>query len=82
MKQISSTQIIYSEHGIDECFEYIAKHQRVEDGIAVGYLDYVFPDDVSPTKLILFNDIQYSSYDHQYWDNYELEHDADRVILP
>lgn len=82
MKQISSTQIIYSEHGIDECFEYIAKHQRVEDGIAVGYLDYVFPDDLSPTKLNLFSDIQYSAHDHQYWDNYELECDENRVFLP
>ena len=80
--QIKSSQIIYSEHDVDECFEYIDKHQRVEDGAAIGYLDYFFPNDLSPTKLILFNDIKYSAHDHQYWDNYELENDPDRVFLP
>ena len=33
-----SDQIVYSEHGIDECFEYKDGRGRVPDGIAVGYL--------------------------------------------
>ena len=32
--------------------------------------------------LILFKDIKYSKYDHEYWDNLELENDINRVILP
>ena len=30
----------------------------------------------------LFKDIKYSQYDHEYWDNLELENDIDRIILP
>ena len=32
--------------------------------------------------LFLFDDITYSKYDHQYWDNYELENDVDRIVIP
>lgn len=78
--EITSDQIIYSEHGYDECFEYKDGRGRVPEGIAVGYLS------VSPVmkqeRFFLFKDIKYSEYDHDYWDNYELEHDIDRIILP
>lgn len=77
--QIKSSQIIYSEHDYDECFEYRDGSGRVPDGNAVGYeIESNAPNPV----LILFEDITYSKHDHKYWDNYELEHDIDRVILP
>lgn len=79
--KISSKQIVYSEHGVDECFEYKNGQGRVPDGNAIGYEiqdhDLAGPFDT----LILFEDIIYSKYDHQYWDNYELEHDINRVII-
>lgn len=74
-KEISSKSIVYSEHGYDECFEYLNGRGRVEDGIAIGYQS-------NKDKLVLFCDICYSKYDHQYWDNYELEHDVNRLVLP
>lgn len=80
--KIKSSNIIYSEHDIDECFEYKDGSGRVPDGLAVGYLDFSFPDDKKPSKLILFEDIIYSKYDHDYWENLELENDVDRLILP
>lgn len=80
--QIKSSQIIYSEHGYDECFEYKDGKGRVPDGLAVGYEieDHDLADSFG--SVILFEDIQYSQYDHDYWDNYELENDVNRVILP
>lgn len=72
--KIKSSQIIYSEHGYDECFEYKDGSGRVADGDAVGY--------ETDNKIILFEDIKYSKYSHDYWDNYELEQDIDRVVLP
>jgi hypothetical protein len=77
--QIKSSQIIYSEHDYDECFEYRDGSGRVPDGNAVGYqIESNAPNPV----LILFEDITYSKYDHKYWDNYELEQDVDRTIMP
>jgi hypothetical protein len=73
--EINSHQIIYSEHGYDECFEYIDGRGRVPEGEAVGY-------QADTKTLILFKDIKYSEYDHDYWDNYELEHDVDRIVIP
>ena len=74
---IKSDQIVYSEHGEDECFEYTNSSGRVPDGVAIGYaIESNAPSDV----LILFDDIKYSEGDHDYWDNYELEHDVDRVV--
>ena len=79
---IKSSQIIYSEHGYDECFEYKDGKGRVPDGLAVGY-ETEDHDLAGPFgSVILFEDIQYSQYDHDYWDNYELENDVNRVILP
>jgi hypothetical protein len=78
--QINSDQIIYSEHGYDECFEYINSSGRVPEGIAVGYI--LISKVLKQETFYLFNDIKYSEYDHDYWDNYELEHDIDRIILP
>lgn len=72
---ISSSSIVYSEHHYDECFEYINDGGRVPDGVAIGYLSEDSKD------LILFNDVVYSKYDHQYWDNFELEHDSDRAFF-
>ena len=74
--KIKSSQIIYSEHGYDECFEYANKNGRVPDGIAVGFVTEDGKD------LTLFSDVVYSKYDHQYWDNFELENDVERIILP
>lgn len=78
--RISSSQIVYSEHDVDECFEYKDGRGRVPDGVAIGYVS------ISPTlkqeTFYLFDDIDYSRYDHQYWDNFELENDTDRLILP
>ena len=74
--QISSLQIVYSEHGYDECFEYIDGSGRVPEGNAVGIVSE------DGKSLTLFSDIVYSKYDHDYWDNYELEMDEDRLILP
>ena len=77
---IKSSDIVYSEHDYDECFEYKDGSGRVPDGIAIGYLK------ISPTlkqeTFFLFDDITYSKYDHQYWDNYELENDVDRMVVP
>jgi hypothetical protein len=81
-KQIKSSQIIYSEHDYDECFEYKDGSGRVPDGIAIGYLKGFNPSNDVIKGLFLFEDVMYSNYDHQYWDNYELEHDEDRVVLP
>lgn len=71
--KIKSTDIVYSEHDYDECFEYVDGSGRVADGSAIGY--------EHNEQLILFQDIKYSQYDHQYWDNYELENDVDRIVI-
>jgi hypothetical protein len=80
--QMKSSQIIYSEHDYDECFEYKDGSGRVPDGCAVGY--EIQDDDLAGTftKLVLFDDVAYSEHDHKYWNNYELEQDVDRIILP
>ena len=76
---LKSSQIIYSEHDYDECFEYIDGSGRVPDGVAIGYqVESNAPNQI----LILFEDITYSSYDHKYWNNLELEQDIDRIVLP
>jgi hypothetical protein len=76
--KIKSTDIVYSEHDYDECFEYVDGSGRVPDGTAVGYEI----NSNAPTRvLILFEDICYSQYDHDYWNNYELEHDVDRIVI-
>ena len=80
--KIKSSQIVYSEHDYDECFEYKNGSGRVPDGTAIGY-ENEDHDLAGPiTTLILFEDIQYSAYDHDYWNNYELENDTNRLILP
>lgn len=71
--KIKSTDIVYSEHDYDECFEYKDGSGRVADGSAIGH--------EHNKQLILFEDIKYSEYDHNYWDNYELEHDVDRIVI-
>jgi len=76
---IKSNQIVYSEHGEDECFEYKDGSGRVPEGTAIGY--ETTAGKVIPAKLVLFEDIKYSEGDHDYWDNYELEHDIDRVVV-
>ncbi len=78
--EIKSSQLVYSEHDYDECFEYKDGSGRVPDGNAVGY-EVSHSTGPNSTKLILFNDIKYSEHDHKYWDNYELEHDLDRVVV-
>ena len=80
--KINSTQIIYSEHDYDECFEFIDGSGRVPEGDAVGFLIRLFPDDKTPTKLVLFQDICYCQNDHTYWNNLDLENDVDRLVLP
>jgi len=74
--QIKSTDIVYSEHHYDECFEYINGRGRVHEGVAVGFISE------DGKNLTLFSDIVYSKYDHQYWDNLELENDIDRIVIP
>ena len=71
---LKSSQIIYSEHHYDECFEYQNGKGRVPEGEAIGY--------EVEAKIILFDDIKYSEYDHDYWDNYELENDVERIVIP
>lgn len=73
--EINSSQIIYSEHGYDECFEYINGSGRVPEGNAVGIVTQ------DGKSLQLFSDIVYSKYDHNYWDNLELEQDEERIVL-
>lgn len=73
---IKSSQIVYSEHHYDECFEYVDGSGRVPEGNAVGIVSE------DGKSLTLFSDIVYSKYDHDYWDNYELEHDTNRIVLP
>ena len=80
--EIKSSQIIYSEHHYDECFEYKNGEGRVPDGVAVGYEIEDHDLAGSCSSLVLFNDIKYSKYDHTYWDNNELENDINRVTLP
>jgi hypothetical protein len=72
---IKSSQIVYSEHGYDECFEFTDGSGRVPDGSAVGFSSEDGKD------LTMFTDIVFSKYDHNYWDNFELENDVDRVVL-
>jgi len=79
---LNSSDIVYSEHGDDECFEYKNGSGRVPDGIAVGFLREGGDLAGSASSLTLFEDIKYSSHSHEYWDNYELEHDASRIFLP
>lgn len=74
--EIKSSQIIYSEHHYDECFEYTDGSGRVPEGNAVGIVSE------DGKSLTLFSDIIYSKYDHDYWDNYELEQDHERVFIP
>jgi hypothetical protein len=80
MINLQSDQIVYSEHGYDECFEYKDGSGRVPDGIAIGY-ELAHSSGRDSLKLILFEDIEYSTYDHQYWDNLELESDIHRLII-
>lgn len=75
LMDICSNQIVYSEHGVDECFEYINGDGRVPDGLAVAIVN-------ENNVLTLFKDVKYCLHDHQYWDNFELEHDTKRVFLP
>ena len=74
--QIKSTNVVYSEHDYDECFEYTNDRGRVPDGVAVGFVTK------KRKNLTLFSDIVYSKYDHRYWDNLELENDIDRIVIP
>ena len=74
IEEISSGDVVYSEHDIDECFEYRDGSGRVADGVAVGV--------IMGGALILLGDIKYSLADHNYWDNYELEFDERRLVLP
>jgi hypothetical protein len=74
--KLKSTDIVYSEHDYDECFEYTDGRGRVPDGTAIGFIGE------EGKNLILFSDITFSKYDHKYWDNYELEHDQNRIVLP
>lgn len=80
IRDLASSQIIYSEHHYDECFEYKDGSGRVPEGTAIGYM--TISPKLKQEILYLFNDIKYSEYDHDYWDNYELEQDTDRVVLP
>ena len=80
--KISSSQIVYSEHDIDECFEYKDGRGRVPDGTAVGYISDFEPSNGLIKDIFLFNDIKYSKYDHEYWNNLELEEDVGRIFLP
>lgn len=73
---MKSSQIIYSEHHYDECFEYKDGSGRVPEGNAVGIVSE------DGKSLTLFSDIVYSKYDHNYWDNFELEQDDGRLIIP
>lgn len=71
---MKSTDIIYAYHDDDEVqYEIRGQDGRVEDGSAVGY--------IKDGEQILFDDIQISEYDNQYWDNYELEFDDERIII-
>lgn len=79
---MKSSQIVYSEHDYDECFEYKSGGGRVPDGIAIGYEQEDYDLAGSATILVLFEDVKYSKYDHDYWNNLELENDVDRLILP
>ena len=76
--QIKSSQIIYSEHDYDECFEYLDGAGRVPDGNAVGY---EIESNAENPVLILFEDVTYSKHDHKYWNNFELEQDVDRIVI-
>jgi hypothetical protein len=76
---LNSTDIVYSEHGYDECFEYVDGSGRVPEGLAVGYIQE--NPIMQKGVLTLFKDIKYSQYDHDYWDNHELEHDVDRIVI-
>ena len=71
---IHSRDVVYSEHHTDECFEYKDGSGRVTEGDAVGI--------VIAGRLELFGDVIYSQANHEYWDNFELEMDVDRIILP
>ena len=78
--KIKSTQIVYSEHHYDECFEY-KKGGRVPEGEAIGYMEKQLNSE-DKDVLVLFGDIKYSEYDHDYWDNYDLEYDDKRLFIP
>ncbi len=86
---VVSSQLVYSEHDFDECFEYkdneynasLHLQGRVPEGVAIGYLSQSSKNKGVKEELVLFDDIQYSECDHDYWDNYELEHDASRVVV-
>lgn len=82
MISLKSSDIIYSEHDYDECFEYKDGAGRVPDGIAIGYEQQGDDLAVPNTQLFLFSDVKYSDYSHDYWNNYELENDPDRLVLP
>ena len=72
---IKSTQLVYSDHNSNMCFEYLEpQHKRVPRGIAVGY-KHNFNHEVVPNDLlILFEDIKECDYTHRYWNEYERKH--------
>ena len=79
---LDSATTIYSEHGVDECFEYKHRSGRVPEGVAVGFEVMSATAPNSPVLVLrLFSDIKYSKFDHRYWDNLELENDPDRVVV-
>ena len=69
--EIKSSQIIYSKHDYDECFEYKNGPGRVPDGLAIGYK--IEDHDLAGAfaSLVLFEDIAYSQHNHKYWENLE-----------
>jgi|SaaInlV_165m_DNA_1040744.scaffolds.fasta_scaffold09071_3 hypothetical protein len=70
---IKSTQLTYSDHNSDMCFEYAGpEHARVPHGIAVGYIHNFNHEVVPEDVLILFDDIKRGDYTHRYWNEYEL----------
>ena len=53
--QLKSSDIVYSEHGYDECFEYVDGSGRVPEGIAVGH---EIASNAPNRVLILFEDVK------------------------
>ena len=78
-RNIFSKNIVYSEHDYDECLNIkmvvVVFLMALRLGISCKSV-------MEQETFFLFDDITYSKYDHQYWDNYELENDVDRIVIP
>ena len=69
---IKSTQLVYSDHNSDMCYEYKKPIcGRIPHGVAIGYKHNFNHEAVPDDVLILFEDVKKGDYTHRYWNQHE-----------